>query len=71
MDALTSKDVFKMVGDLLHILGLVHGHNDIVMGIDELLALTGDDILNILNVLDGKEVAGIRHRGMTVTLLIQ
>ena len=71
MDALTGKDVFKMVGNLLHILGLVHGHNDIVMGIDELLTFTGDDILHILDVLDSKEVAGIRHRGMTVTLLIQ
>ena len=71
MNALTSKDIFKMIGDLLHILGLVHGHNDIIMGIDELLALTGNDILHLLDILNGKEVAGIRHRGMTVTLLIQ
>ena len=41
------------------------------MGIDQLLVLAGYDVLNILDILYGKLVAGRGDRAMTILFLVE
>ena len=41
------------------------------MGIDQLFVLTGNDVLNILDILYGKLIAGRGNRAMTVLFLVE
>ena len=71
MDADTAEDILYVIGGLLWINIFLTSDNEVVMGIDELLVLTGNHVLNLLDVLDGNEIAGTRHTGMTVLLGLQ
>ena len=71
MDAEFAEGVLQMVGRFGHINRLVAYNNQVVMRIDELLRLAGDDFLHCLDVLHGNLVARVGHRGVAVFLLLQ
>ena len=71
MDALTGEDVLQMVRDLLHVLIGIYGNDQVIMGINQLLGLLGNDILHLLDILGSKGVAGIGYGSMAVTLLVE
>ena len=71
MDALTGEDVLQMVRDLLHVLIGIYGDDQVIMRINQLLGLLGNDILHLLDILGSKGVAGIGHGSMAVTLLVE
>ena len=71
VDAQTAKGVLDVVGAFLNV-GIHRGADDeVVVGIDQLLVLAGDDVLHLLDVLHGNLVAGIGHGGMAVFLLVE
>jgi hypothetical protein len=41
------------------------------MGIDQLLVLSGNNILYLLDVLHSNQIAWVGHTGMTVLLLVK
>ena len=71
MDAHAREGVFKMVGAFLYVGVAAHCHHEVVVGIDELLALTGYHLLHTLDVLHSHQVAGVGHGGMAVFLLVE
>lgn len=58
-----------MVGAFLYVGVAAHCHHEVVVGIDELLALTGYHLLHTLDVLYSHQVAGVGHGGMAVFFL--
>ena len=71
MNTLTGENILQMVCHLLHVLIGIHSDNQIEMGIDKLLALSGNDLLHLLNILNSHLVRWVGDRGMTVLLLIE
>ena len=71
MYAQTAEGVLKMIGGLLHIRACGTAYHQIEMRIDKHLVLPRYHILDCLDVLHGYEVAGIRHAGMPVLLLVK
>ena len=71
VDALAAEDVLQVVGGLLHVTLRAHARHEVEVGIDELLAFPGDDLLHGLDVLDGHLVVGVRNARVSVLLLVQ
>ena len=71
MDAHAREGVFKMVGAFLYVGVAAHCHHEVVVGIDELLALPRYHLLHSLDVLHSHQVAGVGHGGMAVFLLVE
>ena len=71
VDAHAREGVFEMVGAFLYVGVAAHCHHEVVVGIDELLALTGYHLLHTLDVLYSHQVAGVGHGGMAVFLLVE
>ena len=60
-----------MVGAFLNVCIDRNTHDQVEMGIDQLLVLPGNDFLHFLDVFHGNEVAGIGHTGVAVLLLVE
>ena len=60
-----------MVGAFLYVGVAAHCHHEVVVGIDELLALTGYHLLHSLDVFHSHQVAGVGHGGVAVFLLVE
>ena len=60
-----------MIGAFLQICVPADSNDKIVMGINELLTLSGDNLLYLLDVFHCYLIAGIRHGRMTVFLFVQ
>ena len=71
MDAHAREGVFEMVGAFLYVGVAAHCHHEVVVGIDELLALPRYHLLHSLDVLHSHQVAGVGHGGMAVFLLVE
>ena len=60
-----------MVGTLLNIRIYRYTNYKIIVCIDELFVLTSNNVLYLLDVFHGNQVAWIRHTGMAVLLLVK
>ena len=71
LDVHATEEVLQIVVGLRHagIAGEADGQAE--MGIDELLVLTGDDVLYLLDVLDGEGIAGGGNRAVAVLLFVE
>ena len=71
LDVHAAEEVLQIVVGLGHagILGNADGQAE--MGIDKLLILTGNDILYLLDILNGEGIAGRGDRAMTVLFLVE
>ena len=61
MDADASEGILQMVCTLLQVGTGSHGHHKVEMAVDQLLVLTGYQLLDLLDVLHGNLIAGIRE----------
>ena len=71
MDAHTPEGVFQMVRAFLQVGVSRYGDNQVEVGVHELPALAGDDLLYPLDVLDGHLVARVRDACVPVLLFVQ
>ena len=71
VDAQPSESVLQIVGTLVHVRVTAGHHRHAVMAVDELLALPGDDVLDVLDVLYGHLVGRTRDAAVTVALLLE
>ena len=71
MDAHAPESVFQVVRTLLQVCTGRHGHHHVEVCIYQLLALTGDDFLYALDVLDSHLVVRVRNTRVAVFLFVK
>jgi hypothetical protein len=71
LDVHLTEEVLQIVRDSGHAGILGNGNDKVEVGIDQLFVLAGYDVLNILDILYGKLVAGRGDRAMTVLFLVE
>ena len=71
VDALTAEGVLDVVRAFVDVHLAGSHHADAEMAVDELLALPGDDLLDVLDVLDGHLVGRTRYAPVPVALLLK
>ena len=71
LDIHLTEEVLQIVRDPGHAGILGNGNDKVEVGIDQLFVLTGNDVLNILDILYGKLIAGRGNRAMTVLFLVE
>ena len=71
MDTPTPESVFQVVRTLLQVCTGRHGHHHVEVCIYQLLALTGDDFLHTLDVLDRHLVVRIGNARVAVLLFVE
>ena len=71
MDAQPPEGILQIVGAFVHVRVSAGHYRHAEMTVDELLALPGDDLLHILDVLDGQLVGRTGNASVTVLLLFK
>ena len=71
MDAHTPEGVFQMISTLLQVSVSRYSDNQVEVGVHELPALAGDDLLHPFDVLDGHLITRVRDARMSVLLFVQ
>ena len=71
MDAHPAKGILQMIGTLLYVRIWLHRHDQIIVGIYQLLVFSRYHLLHSLDVLYGYQIAWVRHAGMAVLLFVE